>query len=100
MRVMAIVTYPVKRAKEVGKIFVEKEKAAKRPDYVKRGEIYTRYGDKGIIVTSVSEIEKGHEEEGIKYLVEYYVDFYEVEGFEVQLPLVLTAEESLPLIGF
>ena len=99
MMVMSILTYPLKSSTEVGKKFVEALKKNPAPDYVNRLEIYVRYGGKGIQAFSPTEITKGKEDEGIKWLVEWYVQFYEIEGVEVELPIVLTAAEALPMIG-
>jgi hypothetical protein len=41
------------------------------------------------------EIEAGHEDEGIKYLVKSYVPFCDIEGLEVELLVVLTTAECL-----
>jgi len=98
MHVMATVTYPLKSVMEVGKQFVESLKDP-LPEYVNRLAIYTRYGDKGIQAYSPVEIEKGREDDGIRELVKWYTQFFDIEGVEVRIELVLPVEEAMPLIG-
>ena len=98
MLVMTIVTYPLKSVMEVGRQFVESLKDP-LPDYINRLAIYTRYGDKGIQAYSPVEIEKGREDEGLKELVKWYTQYFDIEGFEVRMEIELAVEEALPLIG-
>jgi len=46
-------------------------------------------GGEGIRTWFVYELTKGHEEEGLKELVNYYTAYYEIEGYKVEIHSVL-----------
>jgi hypothetical protein len=99
MHLINISTYPLKSVAETAKLFVEGLKDDPLPEYVKTLAMYAEYGGKGMTVYHIFEIEKGHEDEGLKALAKSYIRFYDIEGFEVTSKAVLTAEESLPMLG-
>ncbi len=98
MTVMAIVKYPLKSARQVAKLYTETMKVSP-PDFLTRGESYMRYADQGITSYSIFEIAEGHEIVGLKILAASYVACFDIEGFEVELPVVLTTDESVSLLG-
>jgi hypothetical protein len=99
MHIRQITTFPLKSVVETGKLFVEGLKDDPLPDYVKLLGLYVEYGGKGITTYDLYEIEKGHEDEGIKALTKDLIKYYDVEGYEVISKTVMTAEEALPLLG-
>lgn len=96
MHVLVNNTFPLKVAKEAGKKFVEAEPL---PDYIKRLGVYLEYGNKGINGYDLFEIEEEHADEGIKALHKHYTIYYDLEGFELSLRVVLSAMDALPLVG-
>jgi hypothetical protein len=98
MHVLYTTTYPLTAAVDVGKIGIEALKNP-LPDFISRDNIYFLFGGKGIMAHVVYEIEKGHEDEGLKEIAKRMTVYYDVEGFEVSSDVLLTAEEAAPLIG-
>lgn len=98
MHVLYTTTYPLAAAVDVGKIGIEALKNP-LPDYINRGQIFFLFGGKGIKAHVVYEIEKGHEDEGLKEISKRMTAYYDIEGFEITSDVLLTAEEAAPLIG-
>jgi hypothetical protein len=98
MYVIASTTYPLKSTMDAAKAFIESLKEP-LPDFVTRMGVYVCYGGKGIKGLSLYDIKEGKEAEGYKELAKMLTRFYDVEGYQVTLEWVLTAEEALPLIG-
>ena len=98
MHLMTVSTYPLKSAVQAGKKFIETAQSP-MPDFLKRQAMYAEYGGKGITAYGIYEIAEGHEDEGVKALVELITNYYEIEGYEITVKVVLTVEEALPLIG-
>ena len=97
MLYMATSTFPLESAVDAGKVFVEA--LSKQLNYVNRVGMWLCYGGEGIRTWSVYELTKGHEDEGIKELVNYYTAYYKIEGYKVEIHSVLKPEDALPLIG-
>jgi hypothetical protein len=97
MLLMATGTFPLKSAVDAGKVFVES--VAKPRPYVNRVGMWMCYGDDGIKTWAVYEVEKGHEEEGLKTIVNNYIPFFGVEGYKIKIEPVMKPEEALELIG-
>jgi len=97
MLLMAIGTFPLKSAVDAGKAFVEA--VAKPLPYVNRVGMWMCYGDDGIKTWAVYEVEKGHEEEGLKAITNIYILFFDVEGYKTKFEYVIKPEEALQLIG-
>jgi hypothetical protein len=97
MLFMATGTFPLKSAVDAGKIFVES--VAKPRPYVNRVGMWMCYGDDGIKTWAVFEVEKGHEEEGLKTIINNYIPFFGVEGYKTKIEPVMKPEEALELIG-
>ncbi len=66
---------------------------------MKRLGVYLEYGGKGVKGYDLFEIEKGREDEGVKTLTKRYTDYYDLEGFELTMKVVLSLEDALPLVG-
>ncbi len=98
MHAMAISTYPMASSEEVGKAFLESVKDP-HPDYVTRIGLYSLFGGKGIKTYTLYEVAREHADEAMKELVNRQISFGRVQGYEVTLEWVLTAEETLPMIG-
>jgi hypothetical protein len=97
MLYMAASTFPLKSAVDAGKVFLEA--VSKQLTYVNRLGMWLCYGGEGIKTWFVYETTKGHEDEGLKELTNYYTAFYKIEGYKVEITPVLKPEEALPLIG-
>jgi len=98
MHIMTFATYPLKSVNAVAKKFIEVMQEP-LPDYMRMTAFYVEYGGKGINAYTPVEIDKGHEEDGIRELTKWYTNFFDIEGYEVVSRVVYTAEEALPLIG-
>jgi hypothetical protein len=98
MHLMTISTYPLKSTAQAGKKFVEVAQSP-MPDFLKRQAMYTEYGGKGVTAYGIYEVEKGHEDEGVKALVKLITNYYDIDGYEIAIRVVLSVEEALPLIG-
>jgi len=97
MLFMVTTSYPLKGTFEAGKVFV---KALENPmSHVNRIGMWISYGGDGITNYSVLELEEGHEDEATKALLSYFIPFYDIEGFKVEILPVLKPEDALPLIG-
>lgn len=97
MLYMATITFPLKSAVEVGKVFAEV--VSKQLNYVTRVGMWMCYGGDGVKSWFVYESKKGHEEEGLKELTGYFPAYFEIEGFKVEIFPVLKPFDALPLIG-
>lgn len=91
-------TWPSKSSAEVGEKAVE-YLSKPLPSYMKRiGPLVTAGGD-GVKAYMIFEVEKGHEEEGVKEIIDGEAPFLSIEGYKFTVEPVLTAEEALPLVG-
>ena len=97
MLYMAVSTFPLKSSVDLGKVFLEV--VAKQLNYVNRLGMWVCYGGEGIKAWFVYETTKGHEEEGLKELTNYYTAYMNIEGYKVDIHPVLKPEEALSLIG-
>jgi len=97
MLYMVITSQPLKSTVEAGKIFVKTLENPMR--HVNRIGMWISYGGDGITNYSVLELEEGHEDEASKELVSYFIPFYAIEGYRVNIFPVLKPEDALPLIG-
>jgi hypothetical protein len=98
MLIMYTMTYPLKSTLDAAKRFIEALKDPP-PDYINELGPYVRYGGKGIKAYWLVEIEKGHEDEGIKEIAKRLTIYFDVEGYEIDSEVVVTAEEAVPLLG-
>jgi len=94
---MVSTTFPLKSSADVGKTFVEA--MAESQPYLNEIGIWINFGGDGIKSVAIHEVEKGHEDEAYKALTEYFTQFYNIEGFKVNIETVLKPEDALPLIG-
>lgn len=75
-------TYLASKAEEAGKVFMDVIQANPVPDYVKIVEIYQYWGGDGLKGHTYCNLEKGKEEEGVRYIT------------------ILTRELSKALVGY
>ncbi len=98
MIILYTLTYPLKSTLEAAKKYAEALKDP-RPDYINEIGLYVRYGGKGIKSYYLVEIEKGHEDEGIKEISKRMTVYFEVEGYEIDSEVVMAAEDAVALLG-
>jgi hypothetical protein len=101
MVVMLEVTYPGAKAQEVGKAFVDVIQANPFPDYVKLVEDYSHWGADGIKSHLFYDLEKGKEEEGMRYITASTLELTRaVDGFRVlESSVVYTLAEAYAVVG-
>ncbi|MDW7729783.1 MAG: hypothetical protein SCJ94_07220 [Bacillota bacterium] len=97
MLYMATSSFPLKSTIDAGKVFLEA--TSKQMTYVNRVGMWLCYGGDGVKTWFVYEVTKGHEEEGLKELTNYYTAYFSIEGYKVDITPVLKPEDALPLIG-
>jgi len=97
MQIMTTTTYPTKSVIDIGKIFVES--MAKPMNHVNLVGMWVSYAGEGITAWAVHEMEKGHEDEGLKELTAYFVPFLSIDGYKVNILPVAKPEDALALIG-
>jgi hypothetical protein len=91
-------TWPSKSSVDVGKKSVELE-GRERPPYLKSLGPYVGVGGDGIKSCVIYEIEKGHEEEGLKEIVGLFAQLLSIEGYKFTIEPVFTMEEALAFVG-
>ena len=94
---MVITSYPLKSTLEAGKVFANS--FASPMSHVKSIGMWVSYGGDGIATYSVLELEKGHEDEAMKELVSYFVQYYDIEGYQVDVIPVAKPEDALSILG-
>ena len=94
---MVITSYPLKSTIETGKVFVKS--AANPIPHVNNIGMWIAYGGDGITNYWVAELEKGHEDEAVKAIVGYFVQYYDIEGFKIDMFPVAKPEDALPILG-
>jgi len=84
MILMLEITYPAPKAEELGQAFIDDLQANPMPDYVKFVEEYVSWGADGIKTNTFYELEKGKEEEGLRYVTAHELAMTKaVDGFRV-----------------
>ncbi len=94
---MVVTSYPLKSTVEAGKVFANS--FANPMSHVNTLGIWVSYGGDGIATYSVVELEKGYEDEAMKALISYFVQFYNIEGFKVDIIPVAKPEDALSILG-
>jgi hypothetical protein len=97
MLYMVIVSQPLKSTIDAGKVFVAA--LANPMAHVNTVGMWISYGGDGITNYSIVELEKGYEEEASKALVNYFVQYYDIDGYKVNIIPVLKPEDALEMIG-
>lgn len=97
MLYMVIASQPLKSTKEAAKVFAE---AMGIPiPHVDIVGMWISYGGDGITNYSVVEMEKGHEEEASRALSQFFVKFYDIEGYKLNMIPVVKPENALAVLG-
>lgn len=97
MRVMVTISYPTTSTMAVGKAAVE---SLKKPfEHGERISMHVTYGNGGLKAYSLYEFEKGYEDEASRQLFQNFVPFYDIEGFKLDMEIVVPVAEALPMIG-
>jgi hypothetical protein len=77
-------TYPAPKAQELAQAFIDDLQANPMPDYVKFVEEYISWGADGLKAHTCYELEKGKEEEGLRYVTAHELAMTKaVDGFRV-----------------
>jgi hypothetical protein len=77
-------TYPAPKAQELAQAFIDDLQANPMPDYVKFVEEYISWGADGLKAHTYYELEKGKEEEGLRYVTAHELAMTKaVDGFRV-----------------
>ena len=77
-----------------------KFKPEKLPDIFKRWQIYTTAGDKnGMKAYHLIMSERGKSDEALIYIQKGLVPFFEIEGYEFRLEILMGLKDSFGLIG-
>jgi len=96
MLVMVTGTYPLKSTKKVVEAFM---KAFEKPmSHANNIGSWICYGGEGMNFWMVYELEKEHEEEGLKELAKTEVHFHDIEGYKVNIQTVMKPEDAIPLL--
>lgn len=98
MLYMVTTTYPLNRANEIGKVYMERMKKPKA-EHVNRVGMWLAPGGKGVKSWTIYEVENGHEDEGYKEIGSRHSEYFHIEGFEMNIEPVLKPEDALSLIG-
>jgi hypothetical protein len=93
-------TYPPTKANEVVQVFA-KSLAEPLPSFLKRRYVLTAggNGELGIKTYSLFESDEGKEYDAFAELTRRMGWFYHIEGWRYEIETLLTAEESIPLMG-
>ena len=97
MFLIATVTYPLTSVLDAAKVFADNIDR-ERPAYLKSMGPYICYGGEGIKSVTIYEVEKGHEEEGLKDITGYFVQYHNVEGFKLIVEPAYTGAEALMFV--
>ena len=77
-----------------------KFKIEKAPDIFKRWQIYNTAGDKnGMKAYHLIMSERGKADEALLYINKTLVPFFEIEGYEFSLEILMGLKDSFGLIG-
>ncbi len=100
MFLVTTVVYPPDKSIVVAEKFIEVTDKP-LPPFIKRLQVLgdSRI-DQGVKVLSVYEVEDARIKDGIIELTKMYVQFNGIEGFKYEIETMLTAQESLAVLGF
>ena len=100
MFLVTTVVYPPDKSIVVAEKFIEVT-AKPLPPFMKRLQVLgDSRMDQGVKVLSVYEVEDARIKDGIIELTKMYVQFNGIEGFKYEIETMLTAQESLAVLGF
>jgi len=90
------VFYPSHKVMEMANKF----KLEKAPDIFKRWQIFSAAGDKnGMKAYHLIMSERGKGDEAVLYIQKSLVPFFEIEGYEFSLEILMGLKDSFALIG-
>ncbi|MFW9864547.1 MAG: hypothetical protein ACFFEN_00480 [Candidatus Thorarchaeota archaeon] len=95
--VMVTARYPLHQAEKTGKAFVE-GKVPETADFVNRINLFV-VADFDIKIYTLYEMPNDKLYEGLKSIATRYSGYRDIEGFTFKIETLMTAEESLPMIG-
>jgi hypothetical protein len=99
MFIMTTATYPPGEATKISKKFMTAT-AKPLPPFVKRLHVLmTAKADQGLKTCGIYEIDDSKIKEGIMELTRYYVQYYDIKGFQYEIEPMLTAAEAIPLLN-
>ncbi len=98
MFIVATITYPLTQTKAVTTKW-QKAVAAPLPSFLKRYNVLTTPGGDGIKALGIYEVADEKVGDGIKELIRYYVQFYDIEGFKYILETMMAGQESVSLLS-
>lgn len=91
---------PMGRAEEVGKIYLEVRKTPIDRSLMKRVvPIGMRIAEGGIWGISIYEVKPGKVEEAMADLTKRVLPFGEIEGYRLDMEVLMTGAETMPLVG-
>jgi len=97
MVIVVNLSYPPERAKEIAGRFI---KAPSIPEYMTRkGPYISSEIGGGIYTLSIYELDKSRLAEGLEFLGNYMVLFFEVPGFTYEVKPFFDVAEALKMIG-
>ena len=100
MIVMVDSTYPGTKVDETATKFLEHMKAEPPPEYVKLIDLYAFAGGDGFTVLTLFNVEKGKEDEGIKYIARGEVEqLRSIEGYKAEVRVVYNMAEAFEFLG-
>jgi hypothetical protein len=99
MIVMYTMTFPTTSAVEFGKAVAKNFQEYPLPDFIKLIGPYGLIYENGCKSIAILEIEQGKESEAFKIFNKRMANYMSIPGFGSKGELLMTMEESLPLIG-
>ena len=95
MFIISTSTYPPSKNRDMIERF-QKAVAVAMPSFVKRHYVFTSAGgEPGIKVVGIYEVSDDKVADGMKELLRYFQNFYDVEGYRYSMEYMLTAQEAI-----
>ncbi|MFQ5987639.1 MAG: hypothetical protein ACE5H6_02185 [Dehalococcoidia bacterium] len=91
-------TWPAEKSTDVGQTFV-KFMQNPLPPYIKMIGPFINIGGDGVKGCIIWDVEKGHEDEGLLFIMKNAVDYFNIGGQKFTLEPVVTGADALPLVG-
>jgi len=99
MILMCTGTYPLTSAMKAADVFLENASVDPIPDYIDTLGFYTQWGGDGIVFYLILDVEDGKVDDGVRALTKRFVNYKSVEGYKVEIQVVLPIAEALAAIG-
>lgn len=96
MLFMGTHTFPLEKSVAVGQLTVKALPTL--PPYIKINSFVNMGGD-GLMVWTIWEVEKGHEDEGLLFIMKHRMQHANIGGQKFTLEPVLTGADALRLLG-